>query len=123
MSNPIITTIKSVPEFYSILNKNPGLVILKLGAEWCGPCKQIEQDVNVFVEMRTSNIKCCIIDVDECVELYSFLKSKRVVNGIPVLLAYVRGNVTHVPNDVVIGSNKNELYMFFDRCWKISLVN
>ena len=123
MSNPIITTINSVPEFYTVLNRNPGLVLLKFGAEWCAPCKQIEADVNAFFGSRKSNVRCCIIDVDECVELYSFLKSKRVVNGIPVLLAYVRGNVTHIPNDVVIGSNRNELYMFFERCNKISLVN
>ena len=26
----------------SLLEKNPGLVIVKLGASWCGPCKKIE---------------------------------------------------------------------------------
>ena len=50
--------------------------------------------------------------------LYSFLKSKRIVNGIPVILCYKKGNTSYFPDDSITGSLPNELHQFFLRCNK-----
>jgi len=112
----IIRDIRSVDDFHSLLEKNPGLFILKLGAVWCGPCKVIEGDVNRFFSTAPPDVQCAIIDIDQCPHLYVYLKSKKMVNGVPAVLSYVKGNTSYVPDDFVIGANKNELYKFFDRC-------
>ena len=116
MQKEIITEILSVDLFMSLLKKNPGLVILKLGATWCGPCEIIKDDVYTFFKQSPSDVVCCDIDVDKSSQLYSYLKNKRMVNGIPVLLCYVKGNESYIPDDSITGARKNELHMFFDRC-------
>lgn len=112
----MITSIKSVVEFQQLLQNNKGLFIIKFSATWCGPCKLIEQDVHKFFTEAPSNVQCAMIDIDECPVIYGFLKTKKMVNGVPALLCYYKGNVNYVPDDFVIGANKNELYMFFERC-------
>jgi hypothetical protein len=61
-------------------------------------------------------IQGAIIDIDDNFEIYAFLKSKRVVNGVPVILCYKKGNLNYVPNDVVVGADVNQINMFFSRC-------
>lgn len=112
----MITNIKSVIEFRQLLQINKGLFIIKFGATWCGPCKLIERDVYKFFMDAPTNVQCAMIDIDECPELYGFLKTKKMVNGVPALLCYYKGNINYVPDDFVIGADKNELYLFFDRC-------
>jgi hypothetical protein len=56
------------------------------------------------------------VDIDESFELYGFLKTKKIVNGIPVLLAYFQENTHYVPDDVVIGADERQIKLFFDRC-------
>ena len=36
------------------------------------------------------NVICADIDIDENFDVYTFLKSKRMVNGIPAVLAIAR---------------------------------
>ena len=119
MPLPIITEITDRNHFGDLLKSNPGLFILKFGAEWCGPCKTINQGVQWYFERTPDTVQCAIIDIDKCIDVYSFLKSKRVVNGVPVLLCYKKGNVTHVPDDVIIGADKNKINDFFIRCNKM----
>ena len=102
--------------FAQILANNPGVFIVKFGAEWCGPCKLIESLVEERMKTLSNKAKCAIIDIDDNFEIYAALKSKRVVNGIPVILCYKKGNLTHVPSDVIVGADKIQINTFFNRC-------
>ena len=117
---PIITKLDKLNDLSRCLQENPGVFIMKLGAEWCGPCKRIESLVKSCMDQAPSNVQCAIIDVDESFEIYGFLKTKRVVNGIPAILAYYSGNLNYIPDDVVIGSDQNQVISFFQRCYKES---
>ena len=100
--------IKSLEKLKEILEKNPGYVVIKLGAEWCAPCKQIKPLVDQWFEAfitRADHVKPIVVDVDECIDVYGFLKKKRVINGIPAILIYKRGNTDYRPDDVIIGAN------------------
>jgi thioredoxin-like negative regulator of GroEL len=116
MSKQVISEIPTRDAFFHLLKNNPGLIIIKLGAEWCGPCKQIKPVVHAFFASSPPAVVCADIDVDQSFDFYSFLKSKKMVNGIPVLLCYKKGNSTYIPDDAVTGSDANELHLFFKRC-------
>lgn len=103
-------------EFLSILQNNPGLVLIKFGADWCKPCKVIKKPVHNFFIQTPSNIKCYDLNVDECDELYGFLRKKRMISGIPTILCYKRGTTNYVPDDTFSGTNLIELDKFFKRC-------
>jgi len=118
----IITSIASQAEFYQLLQQNPGAIVMKFGATWCGPCKQIEPILNHYIHQMPANVQVCIIDIDECFELYSLLQKKRMVNGVPAILAYYKDNVSTMPDDVVIGANIKEIELFFNRVYKRTLI-
>ena len=112
----IITHFETRKDFLSLLEKNLGLIIIKFGAEWCGPCKKIKPIVDAFFASSPDNVICCEIDVDESFDVYAFLKSKKMINGIPVMLCYKKGNTNFFPDDSVTGINPAELDAFFRRC-------
>jgi len=112
----IISYFQTRDHFFRLLEKNPGLVIVKLGATWCGPCKVVKPVVDAFFASSPDNVICCEIDVDESFDLYAFLKSKKMVNGIPVMLCYKMGNTSYIPDDSVTGADPVELDKFFRRC-------
>jgi thiol-disulfide isomerase/thioredoxin len=116
----VITSLEKLSDMSKLLQGNPGVIIMKLGAEWCGPCKRIESLVKQCMDQAPSNVQCAIIDVDESLEIYSFLKTKKVVNGIPAILGYYSGNLNYIPDEVVIGSDQNQVISFFQRCYKES---
>jgi thiol-disulfide isomerase/thioredoxin len=98
----------------------PKVLIIKFTANWCGPCKKIKEDCINLSKQCCDNITYCEIDIDEHIELYAFLKNKRMVNGIPSLLSFRGGNKNinewYIPTDSIIGANKNDLLNFFKRC-------
>jgi len=117
MKLPIITEIKSLDHLRTILTNGQKATIIKLGAKWCQPCKRIEPLVYKWMDVLPDTIQMCLIDVDISFEFYSFLKSKRLVNGIPALLCYAaKQDLSIIPDDVVIGSDLNEVHKFFERC-------
>jgi len=113
---PIITSIPSFQEFQKLIQENTSILIIKLGAKWCGPCSRIEPYVNFFFDNLPNNIQCASIDIDECSEFYSFLKKKRITNGIPVILCYLKDNKSFYPDDIIIGSDLIEFDKFTKRC-------
>jgi thiol-disulfide isomerase/thioredoxin len=112
----IISYFQSREHFIRLLEKNPGLVIIKMGATWCGPCKRIKPVVDAFFASSPENVICCEIDVDESFDLYSYFKSKKMVNGVPVIMCYKKGNTSYIPDDSVTGADPLQLDAFFKRC-------
>lgn len=107
----------SLEGFRELLAKNPGLLIIKFGAEWCMPCKAIEGNVSAwFHHFSNQQIQCVMVDVDESFELYAFMKSKKMVKGIPAILMYKKGNNHYAFDDAVNTSDKREVEAFFQRC-------
>ena len=120
MPLPVITEISSLEQFAEQLKANPGLLILKFGATWCGPCKRIEPLVHEWVENLPENIQFCMIDIDDCFDLYVFLQKKKMINGVPGILCYHKNNLNYIPNDSVVGADANQINAFFERCIKVS---
>ena len=116
MSKKVVSEIANREAFFHLLGHNQGLIIIKLGATWCGPCNLIKDVVHAFFATSPNEVICCDIDVDESFDLYALLKSKKMVNGIPVILCYKKGNTTFIPDDSVTGSDASALNAFFKRC-------
>jgi|TARA_B100000787_G_C16089931_1_gene248461 thioredoxin 1 len=94
------------------------MVIIKFTADWCGPCQGIKGLVKELVKELPDSIKFYEIDIDESLELYAKFKSKKMVNGIPAILGFKGGEKEHwyIPDDSVLGGNKEEIKKFFARC-------
>ena len=106
--------------FLRCLNENPGIIIVKFGAKWCNPCKQIANLVEQKFQECNSNILCCDLDVDDNIDLYAFFKKSRQINGIPVILAFYKNNISHIPDLRVSGINIDDIHKFFKECIKVS---
>ena len=118
MPRPILTKIDGLEHFKQLLDENPGLLIIKFGAEWCQPCREIKNYIHSIFSRMPPTIQPVIVDVDESIEIYSFLKSKRMIPGVPAILCYYKGNRNYVPDDSVIGASSQHLNLFFERCSK-----
>lgn len=118
VSKSVVSYFQSRDHFVRLLSSNPGLIVIKLGASWCGPCKRIKPIVDAFFASSPDSVICCDIDVDESFDLYSYFKSKRMVNGIPAILCYKKGNAGYIPDDAVTGADPTALDSFFKRCGK-----
>jgi thiol:disulfide interchange protein len=115
----IIYDIKSMQEFAQLLQDNPGQLILKFEADWCVPCGKIKEYVATkFEQISTTleHVQCVVVDVDESFEVYAYLKTKKMLNGIPALLMYRKGNTQYTYDESVSGTKTAELDAFFERC-------
>ena len=93
------------------------VLIIKFTADWCAPCKGIKPICDKYLSNLPENILFQEIDVDESIELFSFLKTKKMLNGIPAILAYFAGEKEkfHIPDDSVLGGDKKQVESFFQR--------
>lgn len=113
MGLPIITKIENRKKFLDYLDKNPGVFVIKFGAPWCEPCKIIEDKVHEYFNNMPNNVQCANINIDECLDVYGFLKTKKMVKGIPALLAYYKGNIHYIPDEFIDGTKDEDLKFFF----------
>jgi thiol-disulfide isomerase/thioredoxin len=106
--------------FMELLKRNPGVFIFKFGAEWCNPCKKIKNFVDrVSLVLPKNTMYIFSVDVDECFDLFAYLKQKKMVSGIPAILAYKMGNESYAPDASVSGTDETDLKYFFDTCLKM----
>ena len=76
--------------FESLIKKNPSvphdpIVLLKFGAQWCGPCKRINVDLLLGLSDKIKWYEC---DIDE----NDYTAGYCGVRSIPAFLAIVNGN-------------------------------
>jgi len=93
-------------------------IVIKMGAEWCGPCQKIKPLVLSCIKHMPPNVICFDIDADDNMELYSFFKNKRLINGIPAILCYTQNNERdpekwYIPDMSVLGSDQNQIKNLF----------
>lgn len=94
------------------------VLIVKFGAEWCKPCKLIKSTCEDWFKRCPPHIIYADIDIDESLDLYQAFKSKKMVRGVPVLLAF-DGSKTrdqwYIPDDSVEGGDIIAVQQFFQR--------
>ena len=121
MSHDIVTDIEDgVAGFLQLLAKNQGVIIVKFGATWCGPCKLISAQSHMYMDEMIAKfpdkVICCDVDVDDHFELYATLKQKKMVSGIPAILCWYAGNKQIIPDDSTIGADIDQIKQLFLRC-------
>ena len=112
--NDLITYLKETKYEY---------VILKFHADWCAPCKVIGPKVKNMVLEKAEQLKShenkfiyIEVDVDECFDLYAFLKSKKMVRGIPTIFLYKKEiystseeSQLFIPQSSISGAKEKEI--------------
>ena len=82
--------------------QNPGVVILKFGASWCKPCQAIGPFILSRIARLSNDLITVVqIDIDDSINLYGFLKTKRLIQGVPTLFAYYKNNKSCIPDDML----------------------
>ena len=114
-SKEIYTEVHDRDQFLAILKENPGIMVFKFGADWCAPCQTIKDDVEQYFANTPDNVLCFDLDIDESFDLYAFLKSKKMVTGVPSILAYIKGNESFASDFAYsFSGGKDALKTFFD---------
>ena len=107
-------------DFLAILKSNQGVMIFKYTADWCKPCKTIKTLVDSHFETLSSeNTRCFEVDIDDNFDLFAYMKKKKMMKGIPTLMAYKQGTTSFIPDDSISGTDVNEIIAFFSRCRKM----
>ena len=52
-----------------------------------------------YLKYIRNKAKCMEIDIDESVDLYAFLRMRKMVNGVPTILFYNQENESIYPDD------------------------
>jgi thioredoxin 1 len=108
--SPRIIHLENRADFKELLKKERA-VIVKAGAGWCGPCKEITPYFDEYTESYLNNKFIIVkLDVDSGSDLASYLKIK----SIQQLFYYKDGSL----QNTMVGSDKNHLKKFFEKLLK-----
>lgn len=105
-------------------------VILKFYADWCKPCKQITPFIEKIINEKTNKFESrgvknkfiyVSVDVDECFDLYAFMKKQKMINGIPALFLYSKKiykqndeKQMYIPQASISGTDETKISQVLD---------
>jgi len=89
--------------------KSNDYVIVKVGAEWCGPCKRIEPKLMELFNQMPENVHLVKVDADEG-DIAAALR----VKVLPTFLNYIKGDL----QDVYASGDAETLVKFFESTLK-----
>ena len=118
----MVENLDSRENFFKLLKEeNPGAIIIKFGATWCKPCVKIKKYINDKFNSMNQNVLCIDLDIDYCKQIYSFLKSKKMIRGIPSVVCYFKKEEEdisdfdiYIPDKCVTGADKGALDKLFE---------
>lgn len=93
-------------DFLSNLRNNM-VTIIKVSAEWCGPCKRIESYVKELFNLTGDNVQLFYADADENERLSHYWRIRKL----PTFISYVGQDKT----DILESANKEEVFKFFQK--------
>lgn len=117
-----IDTLKNLLNNELHINNNT-ILIIKLGATWCGPCQKIKTTCNKCFLKMPDNVVCFDIDIDDNIEIYNALKTKKMLRGVPTILGYYCNNKRdqwYISDISISGSDEKLVYGFFKNIYSQS---
>jgi thiol-disulfide isomerase/thioredoxin len=121
ISKTVVTGFENRQDFLSFLSTNTGMIVIRFSATWCKPCKKIKPIVDCFFASSPDCVTCVDLDIDENTDVYSFLKSKKMIYGVPTLMCYTSINKGFIPDFSISGAAPEDLDNFFKACGKMAL--
>jgi hypothetical protein len=100
-------------EFYKELDENNSVLIVFVTGSNCLPCERAKPIV--MKKMEGVNYRMIHLDRDRDTDIYSALRTKKQVKGVPTLLAYQAGNYTLIADLSISGANPSAIEEFFDQ--------
>ena len=100
-------------------NAKNSLIVVKFGAEWCKPCKYIKPLCEQWSATCPPHIIYADIDIDESMDLYMAFKNKKMVRGVPTILAFntaLARDKWYIPDFSVEGGDIEAVKTFFNEC-------
>lgn len=96
------------------------ILIIKFSAQWCKPCKLIKPTWDYWIQNnKQNNIIYVELDIDETMDLFIAMKSKKMVKGVPTVLLFA-GNVKRdhwfIPDDSFVGGDVDAFKLFLNKC-------
>lgn len=89
-----IKEIKTKEDFSDFIEYNKSdLHIVKFGAEWCGPCRLLEQRLKNLDETKIGNTLFAEIGIDDQDSEEMELATQFGISNIPVMLYFKNGDV------------------------------
>lgn len=104
MSNRSIYGIRKLAE-YKELVKRHRYVVIKVEADWCGPCQSMKPQFAQEVSNLPEEVAIAIVDIDQSPEL----KRNFRITSVPLLFNVINGDVL----DMLNSSNQNDVSNFF----------
>lgn len=106
-----VKEINTTEEYNAFINANDNVLrVVKLGAEWCGPCRVLSDTIANLDSEKVGSTIFAEIDVegDEVSDVISAL----AIRSIPVLVFAKNGTIV---DKVVGGISETELYKFIEK--------
>lgn len=93
---PVDPGIPDDASFAAAINAPTEYTLVKFGADWCGPCRAVEQELNVLSAKMQGRVTVVKVDVDK----HPQLARHYGVSGIPKLVLFRQGHLV----DEVVGA-------------------
>ena len=98
------------------LDEHSSSLVVQFTAKWCKPCKSIKELCNSEYAKLPKEVIIAVIDIDDNIDLYLFMKRKRMLTGVPTVMAWMRSNCDDdwfVADSSVTGTDERELRELF----------